>query len=317
VRRFRRRRRRLAALALLPLAALIATTTMTAAAATSETAEIEPSKRQVRFGRDVTLRGSFDGASNAPVQIEHRAQGTRTWRAVRQTDTDADGLYSARVKPRRSGDWRAKLTTAPETLSTDGDSAVPAGAPAETGAERVAVRSRTRAKVAGRNLTVGRSAKIKGRVLPGGGGRRVIVHVGGRSIATKTDRDGSFAARWRARSTGSYKVSVEAEGNRVASGSRDSAGRVTVYRPAAASWYGPGLYGNPTACGGTLTPSTLGVAHKTMPCGTKLRLRYKGRSVTVRVIDRGPFSGNREFDLTAATKERLGFGSTGTVLSSK
>jgi rare lipoprotein A len=317
VRRFRRRRRRLAALALLPLAALIAATTMTATAATSETAEIEPSKRQVRFGGNITLRGSFDGASGAPVQIEHRGQGTQAWRTVRRTETDANGRFSAQVKPRRSGDWRAKLTAAPDALSTGGESAVPAAAPAETGAERVAVRSRTRAKVSGRHLKVGRSARIKGRVLPGGAGRDVVVQIGGRSIATKTDRDGTFAARWRARSTGTYKVSVQADGNRVASGSRDSAGRVTVYRPAAASWYGPGLYGNPTACGGTLSPSTLGVAHKTMPCGTKLRLRYRGRSVAVRVIDRGPFSGNREFDLTAATKSRLGFGSTGTVLSSK
>ena len=302
---------------LLPLAVLTAATTITAAAATSgDTAEIEPSKRQVRFGRDVTLRGSFDGAANAPVQIEHRAQGRQTWRARKRTETDANGLYSARVKPRRSGDWRALLSEA-TTLSA-GDDAVPASsASAQTGGERVAVRSRTRAKIAGRNLTVGRNAKIKGRVQPGGAGRKVTVRIGGRSITTKTDRDGTFAARWRARSTGSYKVRVEAEGNRVASGSKDSAGRVTVYRRAAASWYGPGLYGNPTACGGTLTPSTLGVAHRTMPCGTKLRLRYRGRSVAVRVIDRGPFSGNREFDLTAATKQRLGFGDTGTVMSSK
>jgi rare lipoprotein A len=54
-----------------------------------------------------------------------------------------------------------------------------------------------------------------------------------------------------------------------------------------------------------------------MPCGTKLTLRYGGRSVRVKVIDRGPFAGGREFDLTAATKNRLGFGSTGTVLSSR
>ena len=71
------------------------------------------------------------------------------------------------------------------------------------------------------------------------------------------------------------------------------------------------------ACGGTLTPATLGVANRTLPCGTKLRLHYGGRSVTVRVIDRGPFSGSREFDLTQATKERLGFPDVGTVLSSR
>jgi rare lipoprotein A len=91
-------------------------------------------------------------------------------------------------------------------------------------------------------------------------------------------------------------------------------GRVAVFRPAVASWYGPGLYGNPLGCGGTLTPSTMGVAHKSLPCGTKLTLRYHGRTVRTRVVDRGPFVAGREFDLTAATKRALGFGSTGTIL---
>jgi rare lipoprotein A len=317
VRRFRARRKRLAALALLPIAALTATTTMAVTAGAAGTAEIETSKRSVRFGGGVTLRGTFSGAESAPVEIQHRAKGG-AWQEVRETQTDAQGAYSVRVKPRRSGDWRARLAAAPQALSTDGESSAPAAAAgAETRAARVAVRSRTRANVRGRHLTVGRAAKIKGRVLPGGAGRKVTIKVGGRSVETRTDRDGSFAARWRASSTGTYKVQVKAAGNRLAAGSGDSSGKLTVYRSTSASWYGPGLYGNATACGGTLTPSTLGVAHRTMPCGTKLRLRYKGRTVSVRVIDRGPFAGNREFDLTAATKQRLRFGSTGTVLSSK
>ncbi len=44
------------------------------------------------------------------------------------------------------------------------------------------------------------------------------------------------------------------------------------------------------------------------------RLRKGSRIVRARVIDRGPYVGAREFDLTQATKQRLGFGSTGTVL---
>jgi rare lipoprotein A len=59
-------------------------------------------------------------------------------------------------------------------------------------------------------------------------------------------------------------------------------------------------------CGGTLTPATLGVAHKTMRCGTKLRLRYRGRTVSARVIDRRPFADNREFDLTARDQGAAG-----------
>ena len=86
-------------------------------------------------------------------------------------------------------------------------------------------------------------------------------------------------------------------------GSASAARRVTSYRQAGASYYGPGLYGNGVACGGTLQPGTLGVANKTLPCGTKVRLRYRGRTVTVPVIDRGPYVGGRDYDLTEATKE--------------
>jgi rare lipoprotein A (peptidoglycan hydrolase) len=71
------------------------------------------------------------------------------------------------------------------------------------------------------------------------------------------------------------------------------------------------------ACGGTLGPGTIGVAHKSLPCGTKVHLRKGSRTVTAPVVDRGPYAGNREYDLTAATKDKLGFGSTGTVLASK
>ena len=90
-------------------------------------------------------------------------------------------------------------------------------------------------------------------------------------------------------------------------------GAVVVYRASQASWYGPGLYGGRTACGGTLNATTLGVANRTLPCGTRVTFRYNGRSVTARVIDRGPFVSGREWDLTPAVKARLGFPSTGTV----
>ena len=73
-----------------------------------------------------------------------------------------------------------------------------------------------------------------------------------------------------------------------------------------ASYYGPGLYGNRTACGQTLTTTLLGVAHRTLPCGTLVNLAYAGRAVTVPVVDRGPNVAGREFDLTYATKVALG-----------
>jgi peptidoglycan lytic transglycosylase len=94
-------------------------------------------------------------------------------------------------------------------------------------------------------------------------------------------------------------------------------GRVNVYRWASASWYGPGLYGNRLGCGGTLTPGRIGVAHKTLPCGTKLRLRHRGRTVRVRVIDRGPYVGGREYDLTEATARKLRFHGHGPILTTR
>ena len=73
-----------------------------------------------------------------------------------------------------------------------------------------------------------------------------------------------------------------------------------------ASWYGPGFYGNRTACGQTYTPEILGVAHRTLPCGTVLTLTYGGRSVSVPVIDRGPYIAGRALDLSNATRHALG-----------
>lgn len=73
-----------------------------------------------------------------------------------------------------------------------------------------------------------------------------------------------------------------------------------------ASWYGPGFYGNRTACGQVLTTALLGAAHRTLPCGTPVTLRYGSSTVTVPVVDRGPQVYSRELDLTYATKVALG-----------
>jgi rare lipoprotein A (peptidoglycan hydrolase) len=67
------------------------------------------------------------------------------------------------------------------------------------------------------------------------------------------------------------------------------------------SWYGPGFYGNRTACGLRMSRSLIGVAHRTLPCGTKVSFKNpaNGRVVTTRVVDRGPYVRGRQWDLTA------------------
>jgi peptidoglycan hydrolase-like protein with peptidoglycan-binding domain len=84
-----------------------------------------------------------------------------------------------------------------------------------------------------------------------------------------------------------------------------------------ATWYGPGLFGNQTACGQTLTPRTVGVAHKTLPCGSKVVIRYRGRFVRTTVIDRGPFANGASWDLTQATARALHFTATDTIRVAK
>jgi len=84
-----------------------------------------------------------------------------------------------------------------------------------------------------------------------------------------------------------------------------------------ATWYGPGFFGNETACGQTLTRRTVGVAHKTLPCGSKVVLRYKGRFVRTTVIDRGPFANGAKWDLTQATAQALHFEYTDDVRVAK
>jgi rare lipoprotein A (peptidoglycan hydrolase) len=74
-----------------------------------------------------------------------------------------------------------------------------------------------------------------------------------------------------------------------------------------ATWYGPGFWGNETACGRKLRRETMGVAHKTLPCGSEVMLRYQGRYVRTKVIDRGPYANGAKWDLTQATAEALRF----------
>jgi rare lipoprotein A len=189
--------------------------------------------------------------------------------------------------------------------------APPAEAPAD---DRVPSKIKIKAD---RHVMAGKSAKVSGTVKPAVDGQQVVVHVPGKDKVTRTGPGGKWSVKFGVGAAGEHKVQASAEGTDTTTGSESKSVKLTVYRTAQASWYGPGLYGNGMACGGTLTPSTVGVAHKSLPCGTKLTLRYHGNTVEVEVVDRGPYVGNREFDLTAATKQKLGFPSTGVVLSSK
>jgi len=80
-----------------------------------------------------------------------------------------------------------------------------------------------------------------------------------------------------------------------------------------ASWYGPGFHGNRTASGERYNMYAYTAAHKTLPFGTWLKVTYRGRSVFVRINDRGPYIGNRILDLSKASADALGLSGIGYV----
>lgn len=81
------------------------------------------------------------------------------------------------------------------------------------------------------------------------------------------------------------------------------------------SWYGPGFYGKRTACGVAYTQTIVGVAHRSLPCGTLVTFRNpaNGRQVTVPVIDRGPYVDGRQWDMSAGLCALLGHCYTGSI----
>jgi rare lipoprotein A len=87
--------------------------------------------------------------------------------------------------------------------------------------------------------------------------------------------------------------------------------KTVVHPTGLATWFGPGFYGKKTACGQTLTPGVVGVANRTLPCGTLVKVTYDGHAMTIPVLDRGPYSRiGADWDLTAGAATALGITET-------
>ncbi len=128
--------------------------------------------------------------------------------------------------------------------------------------------------------------------------------------------NGSFSAFWPANHIGRFQIRAVLQPNSGVAARAVAASpalSVIVYRPAIATQYGPGFYGSRTACGEKLRPGMLGVANRTLKCGTKVAVYYRGRVIIVPVIDRGPYANHADWDLTEATGQALGIAGTATV----
>ncbi|MDP9292926.1 MAG: septal ring lytic transglycosylase RlpA family protein [Actinomycetota bacterium] len=171
----------------------------------------------------------------------------------------------------------------------------------------------------GGQVLLGRAVRFRGTVDRGEAGRAVTIErlepltsAWTPEAATTVASDGSFVASWRPRHSGRFQTrAVLARDSAAGTAAASPELPLTVYRPALASWYGPGLFGKRTACGNRLSRSLLGVAHRRLPCGTSVALHYRDRTLVVPVVDRGPFTRGTEWDLTAATAAALGFAESG------
>lgn len=141
---------------------------------------------------------------------------------------------------------------------------------------------------------------------------------------------GTFVATWRANRSGSLSIravlnatvsTAERQATRPAGRRRVAvvppvvvaatpALTLTVYKSAIATFFGPGIFGRQTACGQRLTRQTVGVASRTLPCGTLVAIYYHGQQLVVPVVDRGPYSPDATWDLTLATAKALGITET-------
>ena len=184
-------------------------------------------------------------------------------------------------------------------------------------AKPVTVTAQLSAHRAAHAVLAGGRITVHGRVLPVAGARSVQLqgHAGKhwQTLATgHTGRSGRFTLGYRAQSGTNRRLRVLFAGDAANARASTSAGTLTVYQPAVASWYYDA--GLATGCGFN---AAYGVANKSLPCGTKVQFKYGGRTVMATVDDRGPYVSGRTWDLGQSTRAALGFeAGVGTVWAS-
>ena len=281
------------------LAAMVALPTAAHAAVSFESTD---SNERIWYGTDAVFVGSLSSGESGRVIVLQYAPVGGAWREVDETTTGSGGSYRLAYGPRYTGRFRAIATAASATQSDQTSATVAIG---------------VRAIISGNgpdHTLSRRPHSVTGVLRPGRSGRAVTLEKyysgeGWKQVASgQTASDGSFRLSWTPIRLGSFSLRVRFNGDTYSlSDTGGVRGGVNVYRATVASWYGSGLYGKSTACGQTLRSDTLGVAHKTLPCGTRVRFYYRGRTKVVPVIDRGPYIHGRTWDLTYATKRAIGF----------
>jgi rare lipoprotein A len=292
--------------------------TDTQAASAQNPLDLQVSPRRVRFGDPISVTGIAPVAdAGRTVVLETAISRDAAWRRLKATRIGGRGRFAFRSVLRHSGFVRVRDAATGAAVPA-ASSPVASAAAAVPGSRVRPVTVTAQVHVAQRQLNVlgGNSLGVAGKLLPELGGRIVALQghsaTGWRTLAsTSTGRLGGFRFRYTPSSGFGRRLRVRFGGDRANGGSVAPAGQLTVYNQSVASWYEDG--GN-TACG---FHAGLGVANRSLPCGTKVKFRYGGRSVTAVVDDRGPFVGGRDWDFNQNTAAALHFQGVGTVWASR
>lgn len=266
---------------------------------------------RIGFGEPAVVTGTVPAAElGHTLELEFLPNGGRQWQALTHTVPAANGRFRLSAPLRRSG----FLRVVDATSGAGGGPVVGQASAASSTTQHVAVAAQLRVRPQALAALGGQSVTVRGRLLPGLGGRIVRLQgLRGRTwhnlAVARTGGAGRFALRFTP-SGGGERIRVRFTGDGSNARVSAPAGSVSAYDATVASWY---YDGGTTGCG---FHAYFGVANKALPCGTRVTFRYGGRSVTAVVDDRGPYVGGRTWDLNQNTAAALGFGGVGVVWSS-
>ena len=164
---------------------------------------------------------------------------------------------------------------------------------------------------------VGHVTTVRGQLTVRDADRTVLIECfdakrGWQVVASgRTTAVGAFSVSLRPKHIGRYMFrATTAEAATATTSAATPSAPIEIYRPVVATIFGVGDYGGRTACGQILTPQLLGVAHLTLPCGTRVDITHGDHTISVPVVDRGPYVGGVSYDLTTATALALGIDDT-------
>ena len=268
--------------------------------------------RIARLGQAITVHGTAPSTAAGHQAVLESASRTQSdWRPMGQTTIASNGRFAFETRLRHSGYLRVVDTGAqpqPAPVQASAATVTQHGASAP---QRVLVAAAFQVAHHRLQALAGRPVSVHGQLSPARAGRIVRVQARiGRAwqtlSTTRTGVGGRFRARFAAAS-GTPHLRLRFAGDRANAPVSGGLGALTVFGADVASWYNDA--GN-TACG---FHATYGVANRSLPCGTKVQIRFGGRTVTATVDDRGPYVGGRDWDLNQNTAAALHFGGVGQI----